>query len=42
MLMTIRLIHGDNMEYNPPIKFDLIFGDYVYGNTDFSWVEKFW
>lgn len=40
--MTIRLIHGDNMEYNPPIKFDLIFADYVYQNTDFSWAEKFW
>jgi DNA modification methylase len=40
------LLNINNMEYYPPgyppKEFDLIFADYIYENTDFSWVEHYW
>lgn len=37
-----KLIHGDNMAMNVEMKFDLIFADFIYENSDFSWIDKYW
>jgi DNA modification methylase len=32
----------DNMKFHTDQKFDVIFADYVYENTNFDWAEKYW
>ncbi len=38
----IECYNIDNMTYKIDRKFDLIYCDYIYANSDFSWVDKFW
>lgn len=39
----INLLNMDNMEYEHIGKpFDLIYADYIYENSNFSWIDKFW
>lgn len=40
--MTIDLLNMDNMLYETDKKFDVIYGDMIYDNMDFSWVNKYW
>jgi DNA modification methylase len=40
--MTINLICGNNLEFNSENKFDLIYADMIYENTDLSWISYFW
>jgi DNA modification methylase len=37
-----ELYNFDNMIVDPNDTYDVIFADYVYENSDFSWVDKFW
>ena len=32
----------NNLGYNEDKKFDVIFADYVYEQTNFDWIDKFW
>ena len=38
----INLYNMDNMYFDTPEKFDVIYCDYIYENHDFSWAEKYW
>ena len=38
----IGLHNIDNMTLDTLVKFDLIYADMIYENTDLSWIEKYW
>lgn len=40
--MTLGLYNMDNMYFDTAKKFDVIYCDYIYENSDFSWVDKYW
>jgi DNA modification methylase len=40
--MNCDLHNQDNMDFETPQKFDLIYADYIYQNLDFSWIDKYW
>jgi DNA modification methylase len=37
-----KLYNQDNMQFETDQKFDLIYADYIYQNSNFSWVDKYW
>ena len=42
MTATNLRLNMHNMDYRIHRQFDLIFADYVYENTNFDWVRRFW
>lgn len=42
MITTNLRLNMDNMDFTTDRKFDLIFADYVYENTNFDWARNFW
>ena len=41
-MSDIQLYNADNMEFNTNVKFDLIFADYVYENSEFAWAHHYY
>ena len=41
-MTDIQCYNIDNMKYETDKNFNLIYCDYLYQNTDFSWVDKYW
>jgi len=40
--MSYKLHNEDNMKIDVFGEYDVIFADYVYENTNFDWIEKYW
>jgi len=38
----IELHYNDNMKVEIKIPIDLVYADYIYGNKDFYWIDKYW
>jgi len=36
----LELHYNDNMKVEIKIPIDLVYADYIYGNTDFSWIDN--
>jgi DNA modification methylase len=40
--MTYQIFNVDNMKVSLDRSYDVIFADFVYENSDFLWIDKFW